>query len=92
MRKVLTTLLLVSLLFVGWTGAQEQEPPVRKPVDQHWKVVPDVSPSDLEAELKRLNAKGYVITKSNLDREGDRYTIIVSNDDYVWSDEDGEGR
>lgn len=72
------------LLALGQTGAQEKPARQPKPVEQSVKVVPDVAPADLEAEIRKLNALGYAVDKQNLILVGERFTIVVTDSDFPW--------
>jgi hypothetical protein len=63
----------------GLAHAQEK-PKARAAVEQHFKVVPNVKPSDLEAEIKKLNAQGYIVGQSELIVVGDSITIFVTDE------------
>lgn len=80
---------VIALDFTTRGRAQEPTPsPTPIVIDQHFLVVPNVSPSDLQEEFKKLNQQGYTINRvNNLIVTGDKVTIIVSDDGHPASEE-----
>jgi hypothetical protein len=88
MRKSVPTVLLLLLgfalvLVVSAQRGQDATPtPTPTPINQHFKVVPNVAPADLQKEFERLNEEGFNISiPNNLLIIGDRVTIVVDDSD-----------
>jgi hypothetical protein len=62
--------------------------PTPETPDQGWKVVPNIQPSDLELELKKINDEGFTVNISNIKVVDDRFVIILSGDDEVGKEEE----
>lgn len=75
--------LMLLLLVFGLSSAlqprsQEPKKPEEKAkVDQHWRIVPDIAPVDLQRQLKLLNDDGVVVNQSEIVLVGDKFTIMV---------------
>jgi hypothetical protein len=52
---------------------------VKEKVDQHWRIVPDVAPVDLQRQLKILNEGGIVVNRNDIILVGDKFTIMISD-------------
>lgn len=74
-------IIVVGLLFSSLGHTQEQGKP-EKPtaIDQKLHVVPDLLPSQLEGEIRKLNAQGVAVTRSDLIILNDKITIFVAAD------------
>jgi hypothetical protein len=92
-RLIALALLLGLCIGAGWSASSQEAvepvevatptplptPPPR--VDQHWHIVPDVAPVDLERQLKILNEAGITVLQSEMVLVGDKFTIIVSEEE-----------
>jgi len=65
--------------------------PTPEVVDQHFLVVPDVAPSELQEELKKLNKQGYKVTTAEMLVVNDKITIVVTDTELQSDDEDEDG-
>jgi hypothetical protein len=94
-RRQLIAIIISALLTSGcsWnliprSHAQEKtDPPV---VNQHFKVIPDVSAASLQEELEKLNKEGYYINDANLYVVDGKFTIVVSDSNIASNDSDCE--
>ncbi len=84
-------IIIIGLVVILWsTHSYSQEPTVSsttveksdKAIEQKFKIVSDIAPSDLEREIRKLNKEGYRVTSSDLIIVGDRITI------YLFDEED----
>jgi hypothetical protein len=60
-------------------------------VTQHLVIVPDIPPVDLEKEIRKLNGRGFTVSKDHLIVVGDKFTIFVDADDSDQPDEADSG-
>jgi hypothetical protein len=92
-RQITTALFLAVLFFGGWAlidrqvRSQEAVKPKAK-TDQHWRVVPDIAPVDLQRQLKILNDDGVTVSQTEIVLVGDKFTIMVCDPDEEQEDEE----
>src|SRR5258706_15895886 len=89
---LLSVILIQAGVMVSEPRARAQEPAKpkeQKKVDQHWRIVPDVAPVDLQRQLEILNKEGFEVTQSQIVLVGDKLTIMISDGSDPEEDEIG---
>lgn len=83
-------LIIVGIVFsLPVTHARVQLSPAPH-VNQHFLVVADIEPAALQSELEKLNRAGYTVRASNWEVVGDKFTIIVSDNNLAEAESEEE--
>ena len=85
------TVLLFAMLTASAPRVHSQKVKPAKKIDQHFLVVPDVAPFDLERQLKLINERGVYIGREDILLVGDKFTIVVF-DAAPGDEEESDGR
>lgn len=81
-QKFLFFFAAFSLVLFSVTVAVRSQNPDATPapkLDQHWHIVPDVAPVDLQRQLKILNEAGITVDQSQIVLVGDKFTIMAAD-------------